>query len=198
PSCPHAGRKGQGGRPLFKSSEPPSEVYEVALATETECRESTEAVLEITPPKAHGREVGVLKKCAFESNTAKEVHEIGECRFAHPGERERPRVAVRRNEARSVGRREMFARKLDPGRHVPVPGRLLTDPGDGKVVRDGRAGARVTGDKKRAGEGAVEGVRELDVPVADEPPRVRVHLLPRAEGLECRRIGIVAGAEVRQ
>ena len=77
--------EGQRRRPLFQSSKNPSKVHEVALATEPECRESAESVLEMAPLKTHRREVRVLEKRAFESYTAKEVNEIGECRFAHLG-----------------------------------------------------------------------------------------------------------------
>ncbi len=175
----------------------PTEVDEVPLAAEPERGQAPEPVFEQGALETDRREVRVLEERAREVNAAEEIHEVGQREIADPGELERPGVADRADEARAVGGGEELARELDPRRHVPPPGVLFGHPGHGEVVGHRRPGARVAGHEKRPRERTVERVGELDVPVADEPPRVRVHVLPSGKSAECRGVRVVAGAEVR-
>jgi hypothetical protein len=79
------------------------------------------------------------------------------------------------DEARGVGGGEELAGELDARGHGPPAGALLADPGDHGVAGDVRA---VAGEQVGAGEGAVERVGELQVPVADRAARREVHVRP--------------------
>jgi hypothetical protein len=124
---------------------------------------------------------------------AQEVEQVGQGVVRDRRDRERPGVADADHEAGGVGGGQELAGELDARGHGPAAGALLADPGDHGVAADVRA---VAGEQVGAGEGAVERVGQLEVPVADRAAGREVHVRPSLQDGERGGVGVEAGAEV--
>ena len=78
PSRPGARRRVQGRHPRPEPAVSPAEVHEVSLATEPECGEAAESVLECATLESDGGEVGILEEGPVEPHGRGGVHEIRE------------------------------------------------------------------------------------------------------------------------
>jgi hypothetical protein len=173
----------------------PVELGEAALAAVGEAGEGAEAVFESVAGEAEGGEVGVLEEGALKLHLAEEVEEVGEGLVFDGGQAEGAGIALAAHEAGGVGGAEQLAGELDAGGHGPAAGALVAHPGDDGVAVDGGWVAGAALYEVLAGEGAVEGVAELEVPVTDEGAGVGGGGLPALQRAEGAGVGVVAAAQ---
>jgi hypothetical protein len=165
---------------------------------ELDSRKSSEPLIEDAFDEADGRDVRVLGQGPGEANASQEVQQVREREIGHLGQEERPRIALRRDEA-GLGRgREQLARELDAGRRGPPLGELVLHPPEHDVPIHLRIPEGSALYKEAPGEAPVQRIGELEVPVADHLPRRGVHRTPPPEHPERLREGVVAVQEVRE
>ena len=147
----------------------PAKVDKVALTARNRSTRARSLIREV-PLQADGCEIGVLEERPIESTSRRKY--IRYERWLGPGDIATVADRGRSDEVGREGGREELARELDPRRHGPSARGLFVDPGHRQVVRLGGSGAHGVAAKEAAGKGAVQGIGQLQVPMADQPSRV--------------------------